>query len=99
MAREDAKARRQAAYKNTFCGDTAAPHVSAQQVLADLRKFAHIDEGGLIVSPVTRMTDPHATCYRAGLRDMYLRIVAHLGIDESQPFTSQPEKPDESALT
>lgn len=91
--------RRQLAYQRTFCGDGSTPHVNAQEVLADLRKFARIDDGGLVVSPVTRMTDPHATCYRAGLRDMYLRICAHLGIEEAQVFTSDQEKPDESAHT
>lgn len=99
MARGTSIDRRRVAYKNTFCGDGAAPHVSAQTVLADLRKFAHIDHGGLVVSPVTRMTDAHATCYRAGLRDMYLRICAHLGIEEAQQFQTHEETTDESAIT
>lgn len=99
MARGPSLTRRRAAYKNTFFGDGKLPHVSAHEVLADLRKFAHIDQGGLVVSPVTRTTDSHATCYRAGLRDMYLRIVGHLGIDEAQQFIPTEEPPDESAIT
>lgn len=91
--------KRQLAYLRTFFGDGSTPHVHAQDVLADLRKFARIDDGGIVVSPITRMTDPHATCYRAGLRDMYLRIVAHLGIDEAQPFKPSEEKPDEPAIS
>jgi hypothetical protein len=91
--------RRRAAYQRTFCGDRATPHLDGESVLADLRKFARIEEGGLVVSPVTRTTDSHASMYRAGLRDMYLRIVAHLGIEESQAFTQHEEKPDESAHT
>lgn len=91
--------RRRAAYRGTFFGDGAGPHLNAEVVLADLRKFAHIDAGGIVVSPITRMTDPHATCYRAGLRDMYLRICAHLGLEEAQVFNPDQETPDESAHT
>jgi hypothetical protein len=83
------RARRRLAYQRTFCGDATMPHANGAAVLADLRKLARIDDGGLVVSPVTRMTDSHATAYRAGLRDMYLRIAAHLGVDESQDFSTE----------
>jgi hypothetical protein len=90
---------RRLAYQRTFCGDGTTPHLSGERVLADLRRFAHIDSGGIVVSPVTRTTDPYATCYRAGLRDMYLRIAAHLGIDEAKNFPPIEELRDEQAQT
>lgn len=90
---------RKLAYQRTFCGDGTAPHLSGERVLADLRRFAHIDSGGIVVSPVSKVTDPYATCYRAGLRDMYLRIAHHLGIDESTRFPPIEEPKDESAQT
>ncbi len=90
---------RAVAYRRTFFGDTQAPHINGEKVLADLRRFAHIDDGGIVVSPVQRMTDPYATCYRAGLRDMYLRIVGHLGLDEATTFKPDEELTDEQAQT
>lgn len=88
---------RKLAYQRTFCGDGVTPHLNGERVLADLRRFAHIDSGGIVVSPVTRTTDSHATCYRAGLRDMYLRIAQHLGVDEAQVFSPTEEPTNEQA--
>lgn len=93
------RAKRRAAYQRTFCGDRPVPHLDGEAVLADLRKFARIDDGGIVVSPITRMTDSHATAYRAGLRDMYLRIAGHLGINEAHRFTQDEEHSNESAHT
>jgi hypothetical protein len=83
-----------AAYQRTFCGDGVAPHKDAELVLADLRRFAHIDDGGIVVSPVTRTTDSHATCYRAGLRDAYLRLALMLGLGEADRFDNSEENPN-----
>jgi hypothetical protein len=89
---------RRAAYQRTFCGDGTTPHVSAQRVLADLRRFANIEGSGLVVSPVSKMTDPFASMYRAGARDVVLRILMHLGIDEAQAFPTE-ETRDEQAIS
>lgn len=71
-------------YRLTLRGALNQPHPAAQGVIDDLRKLAGIDSGGLVYSPVTRVVDSNATCYRAGLRDMYLRIVKFIGLDESE---------------
>lgn len=76
--------RRRLAYVRTFCGDFSQPHPEAQRVLADLRRYCGINKGGIVISPVTRMADPIATAYRAGQRDVFLRIAGYLGLDESQ---------------
>jgi hypothetical protein len=93
------RAARKLAYQRTFCGEGTKPHVNAERVLADLRRFAHIDSGGIVVSPVSRQTDPYATCYRAGLRDMYLRIAKHLGLSEAQEFTTTEDPGNEQAIS
>jgi hypothetical protein len=88
-------ARRRLAYQRTFNGaGNKTPHLDGQIVLEDLRKQARIDDGGLVVSPVTRTTDSHATCYRAGYRDAYLRIARMLGLDESSVFDTSEEAND-----
>lgn len=92
-------ARKRQAYRRALCGDLKHPHLDGQIILADLRKFAQIDNGGIVVSPVTRTTDSHATCYRAGLRDLYLRIARMLGLDEADVFEVTEETKDETAQT
>lgn len=92
-------AARKAAYRRTFCGDGTKPHMDGERVLADLRKFAHVDIGGLVVSPVSKTTDPYATMYRAGLRDMYERIAAFVGASTVTRFPPIEELDDESAQT
>lgn len=70
-------------YRITFKGDGTRPHPPAAEVLADLRRFCGINRGGIVVSPVTRVVDSHATAYRAGQRDTFLRIANFLGLDEA----------------
>lgn len=78
--------RKRQAYRNTFFGDLEHPHPEAERVLQDLRHFCGIKSGGLVVSPKSGMVDSHATVYRAALRDVYLRIVGFLSIDEAHLF-------------
>lgn len=75
--------RKRLAYHHTFMnGD--APHLHGERVLADLRKFCGVDKGGIVISPINRQTDPYATAYRAGQRDVYARIVKFLNLKETE---------------
>lgn len=89
-SRREALLRTKQAYENTFFGERTEPHPEASRVLADLRKFCGILKGGLIVSPKSGMTDPYATAYRAGQRDVYLRIATFLHLDDKSLF-QEPE--------
>lgn len=80
--------RKRWAYIRTFLGANGKPNPEAAIVLADLRRLARIDSGGIVVSPISRTVDPYASIYRAGLRDMYLRISNFIGLDEA----AQPEE-------
>ena len=73
--------RKRAAYTQTFLDAKGQPHRNADIILKDLRNVAGIDKGGIVVSPISRTVDPMATAYRAGQRDMYLRIMKFLGLD------------------
>lgn len=75
--------RKQLAYQRTFFGDLRKPHGDACIVLGDLKRFCGINRGGVVVSPVLRMVDSHASAYRAGQRDVYLRIARMLDLDET----------------
>jgi hypothetical protein len=75
---------RASAYEVTFLGGNGKPHPEAERVLEDLRKFCGMEKGGIVVSPVTRSTDPYATVYRAALRDVYLRITGFINFEEKK---------------
>lgn len=76
--------RKRLAYVRTFLDDQGKPHLEAQRVLQDLKRFCGINKGGIVVSPVSRIVDSHATVYRAGMRDVYLRIAKMLDLDETE---------------
>ena len=75
--------RKRVAYSQTFFDASGKLHPNAAIVLKDLRRASGIDKGGIVISPISRMVDPHATAYRAGQRDIYLRIVKFLDLDGS----------------
>lgn len=66
--------KRHQAYAGLFLGPDNKRHGNAATVWNDLRKYCGVNKEGLVVSPVSRMTDPYATAYRAGRRDVFLRI-------------------------
>ncbi len=76
--------RKRLAYVRTFLAANGKPHPEALIVLADLARVSGINRGGIVVSPVSRMVDPYATAYRAGMRDVYLRITKFIGLDEAE---------------
>lgn len=76
--------RKRLAYERTFCDDQGEIHVEARRVIADLKRFCHIDSGGMVISPISRTVDPYASMYRAGLRDVYLRIIKMIHLEETE---------------
>jgi len=75
--------RRRLAYLNTLCDGANKPHPNAVIMLRDLKRFCGINKGGIVVSPISRMVDSHATAYRAGMRDVYLRIAGMIKLNET----------------
>lgn len=86
MTRAQRLERIRQAYESTFCGELAEPHPNAQIVLADLRRVCGITRGGIVVNPKSGAVDPYATIYRAAMRDVYLRIVGFLSLDDKTLF-------------
>lgn len=76
--------RRRLAYQQLFFGDRSGLLPDAEIVLKDLRRFCGINKGGIVKSRITGVVDPYATAYRAGQRDVFLRIAGYLGLDEAQ---------------
>jgi hypothetical protein len=70
------------AYKNVFMPNGVLTK-DAEIVLKDLKKFCNINRPILIFSPVTRTVDPLANSYAEGKREVGLRVLNYLNIDES----------------
>lgn len=74
---------------DTFLGVDGRPHPQGRMVLADLKRLSKKNDGGLIVSPITRTVDPYATMHANGRREVYDRIIKMLGLED---FDDQPEE-------
>lgn len=71
--------RRRTAYRMTF--QQSNPH--AQYVLADLRKFCRAEASTMVVSPATKQVDPYASAVAEGRREVWLRIMAHIHMNNA----------------
>lgn len=76
--------RRRGAYQRLFFGASSEVMPDAEIVLSDLRRFCGVNKGGIVKNRLTGAVDPYATAYRAGQRDVFLRIAGYLGLDEAQ---------------
>ena len=84
---------RKAAYRRTFMDASGNISRDGEIVLADLRKFCRANSSTVMVSPISKSIDPIAMGMAEGRREVWLRLMAHLHIDEKQVFNLQ--EPDE----
>jgi hypothetical protein len=77
---------RKSAYRRTFMDASGNISRDAEIVLADLRKFCRATSSSVMVSPITKSIDPIAMGMAEGRREVWLRLMAHLHIDEKQVF-------------
>lgn len=80
--------RKVVAYRRTFLGEDGRPTLAGKEVLEDLKRFCGMTKPGMPVSPVGYQGDPTSTIYRAGTRDVYLRMTTFLGMDPNDPMES-----------
>jgi hypothetical protein len=77
---------RKSAYRRTFMDASGNISRDAEIVLADLRKFCRATSSTVMVSPISKSIDPIAMGMAEGRREVWLRLMAHLHIDEKQVF-------------
>jgi hypothetical protein len=77
---------RKAAYRRTFFDASGNISRDGEIVLADLRKFCRANSTTVSVSPISKSIDPVAMALAEGRREVWLRLMAHLHIDEKQIF-------------
>lgn len=85
--------RRRYAYRRLFLGEDGLS-ADGQIVLADLAKFCRATQSTAVVSPISRSVDPIASAMAEGRREVWLRITAHLHIDERVIFNLNEEEKD-----
>jgi hypothetical protein len=73
--------KRRYAYRRLFFGDNGL-NGDGQTVLADLAKFCRANASTAVVSPISRSVDPIATAMAEGRREVWLRIMAHLHLED-----------------
>jgi hypothetical protein len=80
---------RKASYRRTFMDANGNIGRDAEIVLADLRRFCRATSTTVMVSPISKTIDPIAMAMAEGRREVWLRLMAHLYIDEKQVFNLQ----------
>ena len=87
---------RKTAYRRVFFDAEGNISSNAEIVLADLKKFCRGTSSTVMVSPVSKSIDPLAMAMAEGRREVWLRIMVHLHIDEKQVFNlEEPKDGDE----
>lgn len=77
--------RRSLAYRQCFLGDDGELTPAAKVVLADLAKFAAVQQP-TVVSPVSRVTDVPATMQRVGRAEVFHRVMRYLRLPLNQLY-------------
>lgn len=82
--------KRRYAYRRLFLGENGLS-ADGQIVLADLAKFCRATSSTAMISPVSRSVDPIAMAMAEGRREVWLRLMAHLHVDERTVFNLNEE--------
>lgn len=86
--------KRRYAYRRMFLGENGL-NADGQTVLTDLAKFCRANSSTAVVSPISRSVDPIATAMAEGRREVWLRIMAHLHLDERIKMNLNEEENNE----
>lgn len=77
---------RKQSYRRVFMDASGLVGPDAEIVLADLRRFCRATSSTVMVSPVSKSIDPIAMAMAEGRREVWMRIMGYLHIDEKQIF-------------
>jgi hypothetical protein len=82
LAQIDRLKTRSRSYKACFMDEREHMTRAGEIVLADLKRFCRLESSTVTVSPVSRIIDPLAMALAEGRREVALRIVHYLNLDE-----------------
>jgi hypothetical protein len=74
---------RRQAYRRLFLGDDGKLTREAEIVISDLARFCRLHRSTTVVSTVSRQTDVPASFQAEGRREVILRVLGHLHVDDA----------------
>lgn len=74
---------RRQAYRRMFLGNDGKLTKDAELVINDLARFCRLHRSTSVISLTTRQTDVPATFQAEGRREVILRILGHLHVDDA----------------
>lgn len=75
---------RRNAYRACFFDRDGKLTTAGQLVLDDLARFCRVHQSTVVVSPVSRVIDTHATMVAEGRREVFNRLHYYLNLTEDQ---------------
>jgi nucleoside 2-deoxyribosyltransferase len=87
--------KRKYAYRRLFLTDNGSLNPDAETIIKDLKKFCRAQSSTAVVSPIRGTVDPIAMAMAEGRREVYLRIMAHLHIEDRVIFNLNEENDNE----
>lgn len=72
------------AYRRAFLGPTGEPNQALRIVLLDLERFCRVRTSTVVVSPISRQIDTHATMVAEGRREVFNRLTYYLNLTDDQ---------------
>lgn len=90
-----ARLRRRKAYVNCFLDENGNLTPEARLVMADLAQFCRVYRSTVVVSPVSRSVDTHASMLAEGRREVFNRMFSILRITSDQILGEQSEAHDD----
>jgi hypothetical protein len=87
--------KRKYAYRRLFLTDNGSLNPDAETIIKDLKKFCRAQSSTAVVSPIRGAVDPIAMAMAEGRREVYLRIMAHLHIEDRVIFNLNEENDNE----
>ncbi|MCW3505657.1 Bbp19 family protein [Burkholderia cenocepacia] len=81
-------------YRRCFCDERGKLTPAGEAVLADLAQFCRANQSTVITSPVQRTIDPLATMIAEGRREVFVRLIHILGMEDAALNSLKDEAPE-----
>lgn len=84
------------AYRVALAGEAGDRELAARVVLADLARFCRANTSSVVMSPVSRTVDTHATMVAEGRREVWNRLAYHLNLSEDEILKLKEQADEQS---
>lgn len=86
---------RKYSYRRLFLTEDGKLNPDGEKVIADLKRFCRANASTAQVSPIRGSIDPIAMALAEGRREVFLRVMAHLHIEDRVLFNLKEDENDE----